>query len=279
MMNLSDYRIPEDKNIKLSDYLTSEGKKEDNNNIKENTIPPLVKTLKDLHLKLHAAEKNGIMVVLQAIDAAGKDEAISYIFSNLNAQGLKVTSYGKPSETEKKHAYLWRLYEGEPERGQIAILNRSHYEDVIATHVNDLLEDDDADIDTRYRQINHYEQYLSENGFSVVKFFFNMSKDEQKDRFLKRMKNPDKQWEFSFSDIEDRNKWVKYQQAFEGMLNHTSTEHSPWYILPADDEWHTRQIITEVMISVLKDINPDFPEISGEDKKELDEYIKKLEDE
>src|SRR5690625_4665661 len=163
MMNLSDYRIPEDKNIKLSDYLTSEGKKEDNNNIKENTIPPLVKTLKDLHLKLHAAEKNGIMVVLQAIDAAGKDEAISYIFSNLNAQGLKVTSYGKPSETEKKHAYLWRLYEGEPERGQIAILNRSHYEDVIATHVNDLLEDDDADIDTRYRQINHRsEEHTSE---------------------------------------------------------------------------------------------------------------------
>src|SRR5699024_11955109 len=116
MMNLSDYRIPEDKNIKLSDYLTSEGKKEDNNNIKENTIPPVVKTLKDLHLMLHAAEKNGIMVVLQAPDAAGKDEAISYIFSHLNAQGLKVPSYGQASETEQQRAYFWRLYAGGRER-------------------------------------------------------------------------------------------------------------------------------------------------------------------
>lgn len=224
--------------------------------------------------------KNGIMVVLQAIDAAGKDEAISYIFSNLNAQGLKVTTYGKPSETEQKHDYLWRLHDGEPERGQIAILNRSHYEDVIATRIHNLLEDDDdTEIQRRYRQINNYEQYLSENGFSVVKFFFNMSKDEQKERFLKRMKNPDKQWEFSFSDIDDREKWEEYQEVFEDMLNNTSTEHSPWYILPADDEWHTRRIITEAMIHTLEDINPRFPKISGEDKKKLDDYIKKLENE
>lgn len=235
--------------------------------------------LKELHLKLHAEGKNGIMVVLQAIDAAGKDEAISYIFSNLNAQGLKVTNYGKPSETEQKHDYLWRIHDGEPERGQIAILNRSHYEDVIATRIHDLLEDGEAEIEKRYRQINNYEQYLSENGFSVVKFFFNMSKDEQKERFLKRMKDPDKQWEFSFSDVEERKKWDDYQKVFEDMLNNTSTQHSPWYILPADDEWHTRRIITEAMIHVLEGINPEFPAISGEDKKKLDKYIKELENE
>ena len=278
-MKLSDYKIPSTKNINLKDYQPSEGKKEENDYIKENIIPPLVEKLKALHLKLHAEGKNGIMVVLQAIDAAGKDEAISYIFSNLNAQGLKVTTYGKPNETEQKHDYLWRLHDGEPERGQIAILNRSHYEDVIATRIHDLLEDGDAEIEQRYRQINNYEQYLSENGFSVVKFFFNMSKDEQKERFLKRMKNPDKQWEFSFSDVEERKKWDDYQQAFEDMLNNTSTQHSPWYILPADDEWHTRRIITETMIHVLEDINPEFPEISGEDKKKLDKYIKELENE
>lgn len=278
-MKLSDYKIPSTKNIKLKDYKCSEGKKEDNDYIEQNIIPPLVEKLKKLHLKLHAEEKNGIMVVLQAIDAAGKDEAISYIFSNLNAQGLKVTTYGKPSETEQKHDYLWRLHDGEPERGQIAILNRSHYEDVIATRIHDLLEDGDAEIEKRYRQINNYEQYLSENGFSVVKFFFNMSKDEQKERFLKRMKDPDKQWEFSFSDVEERKKWDDYQKVFEDMLNNTSTQHSPWYILPADDEWHTRRIITEVMIHVLEDINPEFPEISGEDKKKLDKYIKELENE
>ena len=278
-MKLSDYKIPSTKNIKLKDYKCSEGKKEDNDYIEQNIIPPLVEKLKELHLKLHAEGKNGIMVVLQAIDAAGKDEAISYIFSNLNAQGLKVTTYGKPSETEQKHDYLWRLHDGEPERGQIAILNRSHYEDVIATRIHDLLEDDDAEIEKRYRQINNYEQYLSENGFSVVKFFFNMSKDEQKERFLERMKDPDKQWEFSFSDVEERQKWDEYQQVFEDMLNNTSTQHSPWYILPADDEWHTRRIITEAMIHVLEGINPEFPAISGEDKKKLDKYIKELENE
>ena len=278
-MKLSDYKIPSTKNIKLKDYKCSEGKKEDNDYIEQNIIPPLVEKLKELHLKLHAEGKNGIMVVLQAIDAAGKDEAISYIFSNLNAQSLKVTTYGKPSETEQKHDYLWRLHDGEPERGQIAILNRSHYEDVIATRIHDLLEDDDAEIEKRYRQINNYEQYLSENGFSVVKFFFNMSKDEQKERFLERMKDPDKQWEFSFSDVEERKQWNDYQKVFEDMLNNTSTQHSPWYILPADDEWHTRRIITEAMIHVLEDINPEFPEISGEDKKKLDKYIKELENE
>lgn len=278
-MKLSDYKIPSTKNIKLKDYKCSEGKKGDNDYIKENVIPPLVEKMKELHLKMHAEGRNGIMVVLQAIDAAGKDEAISYIFSNLNAQGLKVTTYGKPSETEQKHDYLWRLHDGEPERGQIAILNRSHYEDVIATRIHDLLEDSDAEIEKRYRQINNYEQYLSENGFSVVKFFFNMSKDEQKERFLKRMKDPNKQWEFSFSDVEERKKWDDYQKVFEDMLNNTSTGHSPWYILPADDEWHTRRIITEAMIHVLEGINPEFPEISGEDKKKLDKYIKDLENE
>ena len=278
-MKLSDYKIPSTKNIKLKDYKCSEGKKEDNEYIEQNIIPPLVEKLKELHLKLHAEGKNGIMVVLQAIDAAGKDEAISYIFSNLNAQGLKVTNYGKPSETEQKHDYLWRIHDGEPERGQIAILNRSHYEDVIATRIHDLLEDGDAEIEKRYRQINNYEQYLSENGFSVVKFFFNMSKDEQKERFLKRMKDPNKQWEFSFSDVEERKKWDDYQKVFEDMLNNTSTGHSPWYILPADDEWHTRRIITEAMIHVLEGINPEFPKISGEDKKKLDKYITELENE
>ena len=278
-MKLSNYKIPSTKNIKLKDYKCSEGKKGDNDYIKENVIPPLVEKMKELHLKMHAEGRNGIMVVLQAIDAAGKDEAISYIFSNLNAQGLKVTTYGKPSETEQKHDYLWRLHDGEPERGQIAILNRSHYEDVIATRIHHLLEDGDAEIEKRYRQINNYEQYLSENGFSVVKFFFNMSKDEQKERFLKRMKDPDKQWKFSFSDVEERKKWDDYQKVFEDMLNNTSTGHSPWYILPADDEWHTRRIITEAMIHVLEGINPEFPKISGEDKKKLDKYIKELENE
>ncbi|QQD84753.1 PPK2 family polyphosphate kinase [Jeotgalicoccus sp. ATCC 8456] len=279
-MNLSNYKVPGTKDIKLKDYKTSEGMKKDNDDIKENIIPPLVEKLKNLHLKLNAEEEHGIMVVLQAIDAAGKDEAISYIFSNLNAQGLKVTSFGKPSEVDKKKDYLRRIHAGEPDRGEIAILNRSHYEEIIATKVHNLLDDEDDNIfEQRYRQINDYERYICENGFTVIKFFFNMSKKEQKDRLLERMKNPDKQWEFSFSDVEERKKWNQYQKAFEDMLNNTSTQHSPWYILPADDEWHSRRIITEVMIHVLEKIDPKLPEISGEDKEKLEKYIKELENE
>ena len=279
-MKLSNYKVPCTKNIKLKKYKTSEGKKKDNQEIKENIVPPLVEKLKDLHLKLNAQEENGIMVVLQAIDAAGKDETISYIFSNLNAQGLKVTSFGKPTEEDKKQDYLRRIHAGEPNRGEVAILNRSHYEDVIATKVHNLLEDEHDDIfEQRYRQINDYERYLHENGFTVIKFFFNMSKKEQRDRLLSRMKNPDKHWEFSISDVEERKKWNQYQIAFEDMLNNTSTRHSPWYILPADDEWHSRRIITEIMIKVLEKIDPKFPKISGKDKKLLDKYIKKLENE
>lgn len=279
-MNLSKYKVPSTKDIKLVDYKTSEGKKEDNIDIRDYIIPPRVERLKELHLKLHAEEEKGIMVVLQAIDAAGKDEAISYIFSNLNAQGLKVTSFGEPSDEDKKRDYLRRIHDGEPDRGQIAILNRSHYEEVIATKVHNLLENEDDDIfEQRYRQINDYEKYLCENGFTVIKFFFHMSKKEQKKRLLKRMKNPEQNWEFSFSDVEERKKWNQYQKAFEDMLNHTSTQHSPWYVLPADDEWHGRHILTEIMIKVLEKIDPKFPKISGEDKKKLEHFIKELEQE
>lgn len=279
-MNLSKYKVPSTKDIKLADYKTSEGKKEDNIDIRDYIIPPRVERLKELHLKLHAEEEKGIMVVLQAIDAAGKDEAISYIFSNLNAQGLKVTAFGEPSDEDKKRDYLRRIHDGEPDRGQIAILNRSHYEEVIATKVHNLLENEDDDIfEQRYRQINDYEKYLCENGFTVIKFFFHMSKKEQKERLLKRMKNPEQNWEFSFSDVEERKKWNQYQKAFEDMLNHTSTQHSPWYVLPADDEWHGRHILTEIMIKVLEKIDPKFPKISGEDKKKLEHFIKELEQE
>ncbi|TDM02279.1 PPK2 family polyphosphate kinase [Macrococcus carouselicus] len=286
-MDIEKYRVPVKSEIKLKSYPTSEDKKKDNDDIRDNVIPGLVSELKELHLKLHAEEKKGILVVLQALDAAGKDETISYIFSNLNAQGLKTTSFKKPSDEESKHDYMWRLHDGLPARGEIGILNRSYYEEVIVTRVHNLIKDfhvpDDKKKeeiwDVRYRQINNYEQYLHENGFHVVKFFFNMSKDEQRERLLERMKDPKKNWEFSFNDVKEREYWNEYQQTFEHMLNQTSTSHSPWYILPADDEWHARRLVSEIMISVLQEISPEFPEITGEDKETLKEYIKKLEDE
>lgn len=286
-MKVSTYKVPSTKSIRLKDYPTSEGKKEENDHIREHVIPDLVKQMKELHHRLHAEEKHGILVVLQAMDAAGKDEAISYIFSNLSAQGLKTTTLSKPTDEEMKQDYLRRIQVGLPDRGQIGILNRSHYEEVIAPRIHNTLEDGDipdhADKRSiwklRYRQINDYEKYLYENGIHIVKFFFHMSKDEQKDRLLERMKNREKHWEFSFSDIEEREYWDDYQKVFEEMLNHTSTSYCPWYVLPADDEWHSRRLVTEIMIELMEKLDPKYPTYTGEDLKRLKKEIKKLENE
>ncbi|MGH2318454.1 PPK2 family polyphosphate kinase [Planococcus sp. SE5232] len=286
-MNIDDYLVKKDEKIKLSHYPANVNGKYNEQELKEKLIPESVKKLKELHMKLHAQEEKGIIVVLQAMDAAGKDEAITYIFSNLTAQGLKVTSFKKPSETELAHDYLWRFQEGMPARGQIGILNRSYYEEVIAPRVHDLLggtplpdELIDEDIwNVRYRQINDYERYMVENGFPVVKFFFNMSFDEQRCRLLERMKNPEKNWEFSFNDVKERQHWNGYQEIFEDILNNTSTEYAPWYALPADDEWYSRYIVSEVMVKVLQQLNPQYPEIKGEEKEELEKAIHQLEKE
>ncbi|MER2227850.1 MAG: PPK2 family polyphosphate kinase [Carnobacterium sp.] len=285
-MDISKYRItPKQTPIKLADYPTTDNKQLSEDELQDKWIPESINKLQDLHLKLHAEEEKGIMVVLQAIDAGGKDEAISFIFSNLTAQGLKTTSVKKPSKTEVKHDYLWRIHEGKPSKGEISILNRSYYEEVIAPRIHDVLDKDplpdhliDEDIwKVRFRQLNDFERYMTENGFPVIKFFFNVSKDVQKERLLERMKDPKKNWEFSFSDIEEREHWDTYQEVFEDMLNNTSTDYAPWYILPADDDWYARYIISEVMINVLENLDPQFPEISGEDRQQLDESIELLE--
>jgi len=286
-MDLSKYRVTPNKAFELSSYATSEDERPSEKELLEQRVPQSVEKLKDLHWKLHAEEKHGILVVLQAMDAGGKDEAISYIFSNLNAQGLKTISVKKPSETERKHDYLWRVHEGLPARGEVGILNRSYYEEVIAPRVHDLLEEhevpDDAEGDDvwklRYRQINDFERYMHENGFYIVKFFFNVSKEEQRKRLLERMKNPKKNWEFSFNDVKEREHWDEYQDIFEDMLAHTSTDYAPWHVLPADDEWYSRYLVSEVMNELLEKIDPQFPEISEEDQEELDKYIEKLENE
>ncbi|MDZ5712707.1 PPK2 family polyphosphate kinase [Jeotgalibacillus haloalkalitolerans] len=287
-MDFKKYLVEGNKKVQLQDYATKEDHGFTEDELRDEILPESIDKLKELHWRLHAAEKRGIVVVLQAMDAAGKDEAISYIFSNLTAQGLKTASFQKPSETELKHDYLWRIREGLPARGQVGILNRSHYEEVIAPKVHkDQLKDEmypeDMEKDEvwpmRYRQIKDFEQHLDENGFEVIKFFFNMSKEEQRERLLERLKNPEKNWEFSFNDIKERRHWDTYQEAFEDMLEHTSTDFAPWYVLPADDELYSRYVITEVMVDCLNKIDPQFPEISDEDQEKLDEAIEELENE
>lgn len=266
--------------VDIDSYLVSNQKDED---IKKELYDELIPKLKDLHEKLNAESKYGILVVLQALDAAGKDEIIEYIFSNLMPQGLKNTNYGKPTEEENAHDYMWRMHKGLPERGEIAILNRSYYEDIISPKIYDTLDNlpkeirNDPDLwEKRYKHINNFEEYMKENGFPVMKFYFHMSKDEQKKRFLERLENKDQNHEFSFSDIEDRKNWDKYQEAFEQMLNNTASEDAPWYVLPADNPWLSRKIATLALIETMEKINPTYPSFEGEEKEKTQKIIADL---
>lgn len=264
----------------LETHLVSDEKEED---IKKELFDDLVPRLNDLHKRLFAESKHGVLIVLQALDAAGKDEIIKYIFSNLLPQGLKNTSFGKPSDEENAHDYLWRMHEGLPQRGEIAILNRSYYEDIIAPKIYDTLGHlpkeirEDPDLwKKRYEHINNFEKYMNENGFPVLKLYFHMSKDVQRQRLLDRLENIDKNHEFAFSDIEDRENWDKYQKAFEEMLNNTASKIAPWYALPADNPWLARKIATLALIESLEKINPQYPTFTDEEKEKAKEIKEKL---
>ncbi|MFL2100403.1 PPK2 family polyphosphate kinase [Desemzia sp. FAM 23991] len=286
-MDISKYLIKPEENVNLAELAEKENPDYTEEEIKEKLIPESVEQLREWQLRLHAEEKKGILVVLQAIDAAGKDEIITFIFSHLMPQGLKVTSTKKPTEEDMKHDFLWRVHKGMPERGQIAILNRSYYEDLLSPIVYGEEEsipmpssEDDHDAwEVRCRQVNDFEKYMVESGFPVVKFFLNVSEEKQRERLLERMKTPEKNWEFSFSDIDDRQKWDTYQEAYGKILNKTSTEYAPWYILPADDGWYTRYLAAEIMINVIEKQDPKFPVMTDEDKEQLEKEIQRLEEE
>lgn len=279
---INKYKISGEK-IKIEELEEKIVSKEKDDEIKRELYENLVPRLRELHEKLFAESKQGILVVLQAIDAAGKDEIIKYIFSNLEPQGLKNTSYGKPTDEENSHDYLWRMAKALPKRGEVAILNRSYYEDIISPkiydsldHLPDEIKNDENLWEKRYKHINNFEEYLVENGFKVVKFFFNVSKDKQRKRLLERIDDPKKNADFSFSDLDDRDNWDKYQVAFEEMLNNTSTEIAPWYVLPADNPWLARKIATLALIETMEEINPKYPRFTGEDKKKAEEIAEKL---
>ncbi len=284
-IDLTKFQVDAEKGIDLRKTTVIEELELSEEDIRDNLIPQSIEKLRELQVDLFAEAKSGILVVLQAMDAAGKDEAITFIFSQLSAQGLRSSSYKKPTELDLKHDYLWRFNQAKPERGEISILNRSYYEEVIGARVQGQLKEEPLPEDVvnddvwkvRYRQLNDFERYLTENGFQVIKFFLNVSKDVQKERLLERMKDPEKNWDFSFSDVDDREKWDDFQEAFKEMLQHTSTPYAPWYLLPADDEWLTRYLISEIMIDQIEKIDPKKPTLKDDEKDKLNEYIEKLE--
>jgi PPK2 family polyphosphate:nucleotide phosphotransferase len=237
-----------------------------------------VELLAEYQDRLAAQRTDGVLVVLQGIDAAGKDSTIRHVMRGVNPQGVHVTSFKTPSAEELAHDYLWRHARRLPARGDIAIFNRSHYEEVLVVRVHqdnlarEMLSPDDVSQDLwkrRYREINQWERYLADNGIKLVKLFLNLSKAEQRRRFLRRIDRREKNWKFSASDVRERQYWGDYQQAYSEMLTHTSTDWAPWYVLPADHKWLTRICAASVIAQTLIEIDPQYPVPDLEEQKEL----------
>lgn len=232
---------------------------------------------------MYARHKYGILVVFQAMDAAGKDSMIAHIFSGVNPVGFKVANFKQPTSAELRHDYLWRINKELPSRGEIGVFNRSYYEDVLVSRVHpeiilnanlpevDSLSDvNDHFFKGRYQDIRDYEKYLSRNGFVIFKFFLHISKDEQKKRFLRRINLPKKHWKFSSADIRERQYWDKYQKAYEKAINATATKKNPWYVVPADDKWYSRLIVSDILTKEIEKLPLAYPVLSPDEAARLD---------
>jgi PPK2 family polyphosphate:nucleotide phosphotransferase len=284
-INLDKFKVKAGESVYLADFPTRPdlediSDSEINQKLDENT-----EQLTEWQQKLMAEQTRGLIFVLQAMDAAGKDEAVRYLFSRLSSQALHTTSFDKPNEEELNHDYLWRLHDAMPERGVIGVFNRSHYEDLIAAQVYNSIADEplpdaiknDPDIwKKRYKQVRNFETYLAENGFYMIKIYLHISKDVQKERLIDRLENPDRNWEFSFSDLEDREKWNEQMKAFADTFEHTSTEEAPWFIIPADHGDYGRLLISEILLSKMEELNPKYPETSEEDKEKMKQAVEDL---
>jgi PPK2 family polyphosphate:nucleotide phosphotransferase len=244
-----------------------------------------VKRLSDLQEKLYAQDTYGVLLLFQAMDAAGKDGVIRHVMSGVNPQGCHVTSFKSPSAEELDHDYLWRAHKALPERGMIGIFNRSYYEEVLVVRVHEefLVKQKlpPATMDgkiwkRRFDDINSFEEYLVQNGILILKFFLNLSRKEQKKRFLSRIDEPEKNWKFSLADFKERAYWDQYQEAFEEMLNHTSTVFAPWFVIPADNKWFSRLAVSETICMALERLDLKFPMVSEDRKKELEQIRSEL---
>ena len=247
-----------------------------------------IQALSEWQDKLYADDSYAVLIVLQALDAAGKDGTIKHVMSGVNPQGVNVTSFKAPSSDELSHDYLWRNIKALPERGHIGIFNRSYYEEVLVTRVHpELLEKQNLPQNInkkgiwqqRYEEINNFEKYLVNNGIIVLKFFLYVSKDEQKKRFLERLDLSDKNWKFSAADVRERQHWDEYIDAYEDLFNHTSTDWAPWYIIPADHKWGTHLAVAAIIYNTLAELNVAYPTVSEETKQELLLAKKSLEEE
>lgn len=213
--------------------------------------------MQTLQERLYAENKQSLLIILQALDAGGKDSTIKKVFEGINPQGVRVHSFKQPSTLELAHDFLWRVHQRTPEKGYIGIFNRSHYEDVLVVRVNKLVSQ--AIWEKRYDHINHFEQLLTDNGTKIIKFFLYISREEQKERFQDRLDKPDKHWKFSKGDLVVRDQWDTYIQAYETVLSRCNTPEAPWHIVPANRKWYRNLVVTQTIVNTLEAMNPQYP--------------------
>ena len=281
-LNYDDFRINEETKFSLSDFPTEIKKKDIDKELGELLIQKDVEELSSLQDVLYADKKHAVLIIIQAMDAAGKDGTIKHIMSGVNPEGVQVTSFKSPSTHELEHDYFWRHYLALPAKGEIGIFNRSHYENVLITKVHPefILNEKHEGIDSindinklfwqkRYKQICRFEKNLIENDTTILKFFLHVSKEEQKKRFLDRIDDPTKNWKFSTADLKERAYWDDYQSAYEDAIRNTSTNEAPWFIIPADEKWFSRYLVGKIICTELKKLNLSYPKISDNERELL----------
>ncbi|MGP0068737.1 MAG: polyphosphate kinase 2 family protein [Isosphaeraceae bacterium] len=284
-------RVPQGKSIDLKDYDPAWAgdpalPKADRKQYAKEVLTQDVSALTEAQDRLYAANAYAILIILQAMDAAGKDSTIKHVMSGVNPQGCQVYSFKHPSAQELDHTFLWRYARSVPERGRIGIFNRSYFEDVLVVRVHPELAqaeripgarlDDDFWAD-RYADINSFERHLTRNGTVILKFFLNLSKEEQRKRFLKRLKDPTKQWKYSPADLAERAHWDDYMKAYAKAIGATSTKHAPWYIVPADHKWVSRSIVARIVTRTIESLDLRYPEVTDAQKAVIAEARKQLE--
>ena len=283
------FRIDNPAKFRLSDYDPddSEGLTKDKSEAKA-MLAEGVQLLVGLQEKLYADDRWSVLIIFQAMDAAGKDSVVEHVMSGLNPQGVQVHSFKQPSAEELDHDFLWRAARNLPERGRIGIFNRSYYEEVLVVRVHpEILErqklpktPDGKDLwQQRFDDICAFERHLTRNGTRILKFFLHVSKEEQRKRFLARIDEPAKRWKFSMADVAERKFWDKYQEAYEDMIRHTSHPEAPWFVVPADHKWFTRMVVAGALVQELQALGVDFPKVEGKALKELQEAGKALREE
>jgi PPK2 family polyphosphate:nucleotide phosphotransferase len=275
---IEPYCITKGKDFRLKDH-----DPKDTNRLKDKpraqaALDKSVELLSHMQEKLYAQDRWALLLIFQAMDAAGKDGAIKHVMSGVNPQGCSVVAFKSPSNEELDHDYLWRTHKAVPERGRIGIFNRSYYEEVLVVRVHPTFlraqKLPDRLItkhiwEQRYEDINAFEQYLMRNGVVIRKFFLHVSREEQKKRFLERLEDSKKNWKFSMADVQERSFWKDYQEAYEEMIQNTATKHAPWYVVPADNKWFTRLAVASAIVATLDELDLAFPDVDKEKKKEL----------